>query len=183
MIGNSIAGFLGTGAAAGGTASFESIATTTGSGASGTVTFSSIAGTYKALQIRVNMIGSVASSLQLNFNGDTAANYSMHGLFGNGTAASAAGSSSTSNIQSIGQSSATITTYPNVAIMDVIDYASTSKYKTVKVFGGFDKNAAGGEVSLTSGSWRSTSAVTSVTLSMSTGVFNTGTTIALYGVK
>jgi hypothetical protein len=129
------------------------------------------------------MIGSVASSLQLNFNSDTANNYSMHGLFGNGTSALANGSPSTSNIQSIGQYAATIITYPNLAIMDVIDYASTTKYKTVRVLGGFDKNAAGGEVSLTSGSWRSTSAITSATLSMSTGVFNTGTTIALYGIK
>ena len=163
--------------------SFYSIATATGTGSSGTITFSSIAGTYSALQIRVNMVASATAALYLTFNGDTASNYSMHGLFGTGSAAVVNGSSSTSGIETLGQYTGTITTYPNVAIMDILDYASTTKNKTVRCFQGFDKNAAGGEVGLTSGLWRSTSAVTSLSLTLTGGNFTTSTTIALYGVK
>lgn len=182
MIGNSIAGFLGTGVAVS-ASSFESIATATGTGSSGTITFSSIAGTYSALQIRVNAVASAVAALQMTVNGDTAANYTQHGLYGNGTAASASGAPSTSNISILGGLDATITTYPNVAIIDILDYASTTKNKTVRSFGGFDKNASGSDVCLMSGVWRSTSAITSVSLAMSTGNFTTSTTIALYGVK
>jgi len=163
--------------------SFESIATATGTGSSGTITFSSIPSTFTHLQIRVNMVASASAALQLTFNGDTASNYSMHGVFGTGSAAAASGSVSTSNIQTLGQYTGTITTYPNVAIMDILDYASTTKNKTVRCLQGFDKNAAGGEIGLTSGLWRSTSAITSLSLILSTGNFTTSTTIALYGVK
>jgi len=182
MIGNVIAGITGSGVAVS-TSSYESIATATGTGASGTITFGSIAGTYSALQIRVNMVASASAALQLTFNGDTASNYAMHGVFGDGSAAAANGSASTSGIQTLGQYTGTITTYPNVAIMDILDYASTSKFKTVRCLQGFDKNAAGGEVGLTSGLWRSTSAISSLSLILTTGNFTTSTTIALYGVK
>ena len=52
MIGNSIAGFLGTGVAAS-TSSYESIATTTvGAGGSSSISFTSIPSTYTHLQVR-----------------------------------------------------------------------------------------------------------------------------------
>jgi hypothetical protein len=164
--------------------SFESIATLIGNGTTGTVTFSSIASTYKSLQIRVSIIPGSNSALQLNFNGDTGNNYNGHALVGANASAAAVNTPSASNIQTLGFFFGLNTSQPNVAIIDCIDYASTTKYKTIRDFHGIQNNAGStSEVGLTTGAWRSTAAVTSLTLSLSAGNYNTGTTIALYGVK
>lgn len=163
---------------------FESIATVTGNGTVNTYTFSSIPSTYKHLQLRCNAIFSSAtgSSILIRLNGDTATNYSIHDLQGGGVAASAAGyaSQTSSYLTSVQQNG--IITYPNTAIADILDYGSTSKYKTIRSFYGADQNASGGQVGLTSGLWISTAAVTSITVFTSPN-FGTGTSIALYGIK
>ncbi len=67
-------------------------------------------------------------------------------------------------------------------ITDVLDYTDTNKYKTVRYLGGKDQNGSGG-VSLNSGSWRSTAAVTSITFFSSGVDFPEYTQFALYGLK
>jgi len=164
------------------TDSYESIASSSPTSGS-TVTFSSIPSTYQHLQIRINMICTSSAALLTNFNSDTGNNYAMHGLFGTGSATAVNGVGTQSNIQSLGQNAGTITTYPNVVIMDIHDYASISKYKTVRSFGGFDNNASGTEVDLVSGLWMNTAAITSITFALSGGSYSSGTTISLYGIK
>jgi hypothetical protein len=69
------------------------------------------------------------------------------------------------------------------AVIDILDYASTSKATTVRTFGGDDRNGAG-IVALASGLWTSTSAVNRVTLAPVAGTnFVQYSTVALYGVK
>ena len=181
---NVISGLLGDGAGGGGANSFESIATVTGNGTTNTYTFSSIAGTYKHLQLRCSAIyaSTTGAVLKMQFNGDTATTYSYHDLQGSGTAAAAAGAANASNLILTSSQQNGIITYPNVAIADIIDYASTSKNKTIRSFYGAEQNAAGGEVGITSGVWRSTAAITSITIFTSPNL-NTGTTFALYGIK
>ena len=69
-------------------------------------------------------------------------------------------------------------------LIDIQDYASTTKYKTVRSFSGMDGNAADTQyvVTLRSNLWLSTSAITSITLIPATA-FTTSTTFALYGIK
>ena len=67
-----------------------------------------------------------------------------------------------------------------VLILDVHDYASTSKNKTIRSLNGNDQNGAG-DIYLTSGLWLSTAAVTSLTLFTSANYLNT--TFSLYGIK
>jgi hypothetical protein len=162
--------------------SYESIASSSPTSGS-TVTFSSIPSTYQHLQIRINMICTSSAAILTNFNSDFNSNYAMHGLFGTGSTVEVNSGSGQVNIQPLGQYGGTITTYSNVAIIDIHDYASTSKYKTLRSFGGFDKNAAGGEVDLVSGLWMNTSAITSVRFALSGGSYSSGTTFALYGIK
>ena len=70
------------------------------------------------------------------------------------------------------------------SIVDIVDYGSASKYKTVRSFDGADMNGSGTEINLTSGLWLSTSAITSITLTTTGGyAFRAGTTFALYGIK
>ena len=69
-----------------------------------------------------------------------------------------------------------------VNVIDILDYANTNKYKTLRVLTGIDVNGSGGYVQLSSGLWQSSSAITSITLTNSTN-YTTATQFALYGIK
>ena len=166
------------------TSSYESIASATGTGSSGVITFSSIPATYKHLQIRMVARDNTAAThnlVYINFNSDTGSNYSFHFLRGNGSAASASGAATQAAINYGGVASGTAATIAPT-ITDIIDYASTSKYKTTRTITGFDDNT-NGNVWLCSGLWQSTSAVTSLTLTNPFANFTTTSTFALYGIK
>jgi hypothetical protein len=185
MIGNAIAGFLGTGVAVS-ASSFESIATATGTGSSGTITFSSIPSTYSHLQLRIlgRADNAAATNVaRLTINNDTGANYAEHVLTGEGTTATATGTASTSNIPRIYTVAAsTAANIMSTGIIDIIDYASTSKYKTVRIVTGDDRNGTG-RIALSSGLWQNTAAVNRVDVLTNGGNWTTATTIALYGIK
>jgi hypothetical protein len=66
--------------------------------------------------------------------------------------------------------------------MDILDYANTNKFKTTRTLTGSDLNGSG-VVSLDSGSWRSTSAITSITFTARANLINTYSSFALYGIK
>ena len=188
---NTLLGTLSSGVAAS-TSSYESIASATGTGSSGTITFSSIPATYASLQIRGitrnTNAAATSNSLRLNFNGDTSSsNYAFHTLNGDGSNANAAGTSGFSYIQAVGvvpQDSATANLVGAV-IIDIHDYASTTKNKTVRTFGGSDSNAADTtyKVNLASGLWVDTSAINSISIVSASASWGTQTTFALYGIK
>jgi hypothetical protein len=162
--------------------SYESIATITPSGTN-TITFSSIPGTYKSLQIRGLCTDAGNNSVVMQFNSDTGINYSRHALSGNGATAGASGSGGTVNILIGGYRAgfSSSASYLGGIIVDIHDYASTTKYKTTRSFNGYDANGSG-TVELNSGLWQSTSAVTSITISMPSN-FSSGSTFALYGIN
>jgi len=178
------------GAAAGGLTSYESIATATGTGSSGTITFSSIPSTYKHLQIRcISRLSATKGYTIVKPNNDSStANYTYHTIYGDGvsitpdkyTTGSLGGSYS---IYSTGATSE-LADNVGVAILDIHDYASTTKYKTFRSFTGYDNNQNGnGIVFLISTLWLSTSAISSLTIDAQGGNFTTATSFALYGIK
>ena len=166
---------------------FESIATTLGTGSSATISFSSIPATYKHLQIR--FIARVANADTGNnqfvqFNSDTAANYSWHIMEADGSTVTANGFASQSKMIA-GRISANTATagVMGIGIVDILDYANTNKYKTIKTLTGQDRNG-GGVVRLDSGNWRNTDAITSIQFSNSSSTnYTTDTQFALYGIK
>ena len=160
--------------------SFYSIATITSSGSN--LTFSSIPGTYKSLQIRGLGIINSGYAMACYLNGDaTSANYSNQTLAGNGTTA-AANSSNATFYNSFFQYNTTTGSYPNVQIIDILDYTSTSKYKTIRTFAGSSANTTNtNNLEVASVLWASTAAITSIVIGGAT--FQTGTTWALYGVN
>ena len=168
---------------------YESIASASGTGSSATITFSSIPATYAALQIRFlgrTTSGSTSQqNLKLQFNGVTAASYARHNLQGDGSAVSAAGSSSDTEIfagQVINDGEAA--NVMSVSIIDIHNYASTTQNKTVRTFDGTDKNTSGGLVFIRSGLFMDTTAITSLSLITANGnAFTTTTRVALYGIK
>ena len=162
--------------------SFESIATVTvSSGGASNVEFTSIPGTYKHLQVRIMNLGSYAGNQGLNtiYNNDTGSNYSSHWLYGNGSS-TGAGVTANDNIQYFGFG--LWTSEPNVSVIDILDYADTNKYKTMRCLTGLDRNGSG-HIYLFSGSWRNTNAITSIKITPNSGNFNQYSSFALYGIK
>jgi hypothetical protein len=163
--------------------SFYNIATVNAA-SGGTITFSSIPSTYKSLQIRGFLIDSSSSglSVRLQLNGDSGTNYARHILRGDGTSAIASGFASASSMN-ITYNVGPVSTIGTSFICDIIDYASTSKYKTVRNFAGTDVNGTGSEIDLTSGLWQSTAAVNSLSIGLQGAVFTSASSVALYGIN
>ena len=162
------------------TGSMFHIASTTLSTATTSITFSSIAADYTHLQIRgINLASVTNENVRIQFNSDTGSNYSYHYLYGNGSSAGASGTASTA-YSLIGLNGST--SAAGAYVVDVLDYANTNKYKTTRSLTGNDQNGSGYAM-LISGNWRSTSAISTITISPLSGTFNTYTSFALYGVK
>ena len=161
---------------------YESIATVTvGAGGSSSITFSSIPSTYQHLQMRGIFRPTTASWVIANFNGDTSANYSMHDLRGDSSSASA-GSAIEPYVYFILGATTASNTFA-AGVIDILDYANTNKFKTLRSLSGIDTNG-GGNIDLTSGNWRSTNAITSITLSLNAGgSIPQYSSFALYGIK
>ena len=175
---NNIASMLGAGVAAVG--DYESIATVTvGSGGTTSVTFSSIPSTYTHLQIRaLSLASSAGASAQLEFNGVTTPNavYYTHYLRGSGAAAQAGSTSQDQYFPDFQGGSSS----PGGAILDILDYANTNKYKTTRALSGYDANGSG-YIALTSSLWQSTAAITSINIKYTTILQYSS--FALYGIK
>ena len=167
--------------------SYESIATATGTGSSGTITFSSIPSTYQHLQLRWISRSSravTADNMRVTFNSATST-YADHILYGDGASAAAAGQTALAYItlQDATTGASATSNIMGTGILDIHDYASTTKAKTLRSMHGNDRNGAG-VIALSSGLWTSTSAITSITIVVgSTGNFTTATQFALYGIK
>jgi hypothetical protein len=169
---------------------FESIATVTvGSGGAANIEFTSIPGTYQHLQVRfIGQCADTASSgtgqnrVSVTLNADTTnANYAIHQLFGNGSTAGAyAETSSRLGFGVVPRNS--ITSFAG-NVVDLLDYANTSKNTTIRAFGGYDANGSG-IINLLSVLWMNTNAVTSIKLEPESATnFKQYSTAALYGVK
>jgi hypothetical protein len=188
---NTLAGIIASsgGAAAG---DYQSIATVTvGSGGSSTVSFTSIPSTYTHLQLRVlaqtNRGTYGRDAVKLNLNSDTGNNYAWHELFGDGSSA-ATNAASTTNRGEAAEVGTTTGGAFGAAVIDFLDYANTSKYKTVRSLFGGDHNGTiagfGGTVGLYSTLWQSTSAISTITFAPVNGtLFSQYSSFALYGIK
>ena len=169
---------------------FESIATVTvGGGGAASIEFTSIpAGTYQHLQVR--MLGrsdraSTNENVRVQLNASTASNYAHHALRGDGSSVAAEAGSSQAQIEldrTLAGDTATASVF-GAFVLDILDYASTSKASTIRAFGGYDENG-GGQAVLSSGLWTLTDAVTSVKIYPRYGSnWKQHSTAALYGIK
>jgi uncharacterized protein YraI len=163
------------------TGSYESIASAAGTGSSNTITFSSIPSTYASLQVRFSGFAvSGGATITMRLNGDTGTNYSRHLLTGEGGTITVVGAANVNQIAVAGWNTGSSTTYPTVGIIDIHDYASTTKNKTVRIFSGIDISS-NGDIELNSGGYFSTSAIDSISIIGSN--WTTSSTFALYGIK
>jgi hypothetical protein len=169
---------------------YESIATVTvGSGGAANVEFTSIPATYTHLQIRMIAKNSSTSSgydfVNMQFNSDTGSNYNSHYLEGTGSGSPISGGVANSVSIYAGDCARSNASYANMfaaSIIDILDYANTNKYTTVRTLAGLDYNGSGG-VDFQSGAWRNTNAVTSIKFSVSGVDIAQYSHFALYGIK
>ena len=150
---------------------YTAIATQTLGSAVSSVTFSSIPSTYTDLVMVVAGTVNSATAMDVTFNSDTGSNYSRTLLTGDGSSAS---SSRVSNATNLGLGF--LSTSQSVSIIQLMNYANTTTFKTILARG----NAADNRTVATVGLWRSTSAITSINFAGAT--YQTGTTFSLYGI-
>ena len=160
------------------TATYEPIATYTAPSAQASYTFTVIPSTYTDLVLVFSGSTTATDNLLIQFNSDTATNYSNTFLSGSGTAASSSRFSTRSYI--IGNYFYTGSMVNSISQLQ--NYSNTTTNKTILM----RDNDAGttGNVMGTIGLWRSTAAINSIKLYWSaTGTFSTGSTFTLYGIK
>jgi hypothetical protein len=177
------------GVGAGPKGDYESIATTTvESGGQATITFNSIPQNFKHLQVRVLARDVSATnditSIKLTINSDTSSTYTRHILYADGSGFSPGYNATTGFCYAGGvvQGGSTANIFA-VNVIDILDYANTNKYKTLRNLNGADRNGSG-SIILLSNLWQSSSAITTLSFtSFSASNFAQYTQFALYGIK
>lgn len=152
------------------------------------ITFSSL-GSYTHLCIRYQGRGDASATsvaLQLTVNSDSGSNYDRENGTHNGST-TAAGESLGNTFGVIGQMSAANAATGNAGggIIDFFDYRNTSFHKVMRSHVTWKTgNGTGGTLEQILGvHWRSTAAITSITLTCSSGNFASGSKFSLYGIN
>lgn len=167
---------------------FDSFATVTvgGGTSASSLTFSSIPQTHSHLRLILSTRGtSSLARAAVRFNSDsTTGNYYDHYWYGNGSS-SGYGYDGNLSIIELGviPSSSEMAYVQGHCIVDIFDYRDTSKLTTVRSMNGVSGSST--YFSLNSGTWKSTSAVTSLTIVpglVGSGNFNEFTVASLYGI-
>lgn len=160
---------------------YEVISTQTLGTAVASVTFSSIPATYTDLVLIANSSTTTVGSSEINkltFNSDTASNYSTTTLGGDGSSAASFRGTSVAYIRA-GRNSQNGDSYFVPNKIQIMNYSNTTTHKTILAQGPEASNYIENDVGL----WRSTSAITSVTLTAGTNNYKVGSTFTLYGIK
>ena len=167
--------------------SYEQIATSVvGAGGTSTVTFSSIPQTYKHLELRGSFSATGADQNMIvrvgNGSIDSGSNYNGHILtsLGNGSVVrSYTISGTTCAFVGLWYDANSMSGF----VANLMDYTSTTKYKTFKSMFGNDNNSTNiSFAGIGSNSWMNTSAVNTLSFGTS-GLFNQYSVFSLYGIR
>jgi len=164
---------------------------TVSSGGSSSIDFTSIPSTYKHLQIRVISRDSravSANSLSIRVgNGsiDTGNNYNTHMFRGDGSSATTGNAGTNYNNMdfALEPGSSISSSIFGASIFEILDYANTNKYKTMRSLNGYDANGSG-YIVFHSGLWMNTAAIDTIRFTCSgSATFSQYSHFALYGIK
>lgn len=155
------------------------IATQTLTASSATVTFSSIPQTYTDLYLVINAATGAYTDNYIRYNSDTGTNYSYtrYGYNSNATYADRGSSQSSMYFGS------TDTTIVNTITHHIMNYSNSTTYKTSLGRNGIVSGANWNGTQTFVCLWRSTAAINSITLSLSSSTWSTGSSFTLYGIK
>ena len=160
-------------------ATYEKIQSTTLGSAAATIAFNSISSAYTDLRlVIVGKYTSGGGNTRIRFNSDTASNYSSTRIGGDGTSAfSDRLTNQTFQRLSFNGNSSTI---PDFLTVDIFSYAG-STFKTSLITSSEDYNGSGSVYRIV-GLYRSTTAISSIEISLDSSTMATGTTATLYGI-
>jgi hypothetical protein len=160
-------------------ATYEPIATNTLGSAVTTLTFSSIPSTYTDLIIVANLGASGAANVQIQYNGDTATNYSAGIMYTTGATAGAGPYANLSFTYGLNGAAALPLTISSSGIININNYSNTTTWKNALCRYGNSNQ----ESTCFVGTWRNTAAINSITLSSYSSSYLTGSSFTLYGIK
>lgn len=167
----------------------EIIAETELTAAVASITFSSIPATYRHLMVTGSLRGDSAAtvdSLKLRMNGDTTSgSYIWQQLYGTGTTAAAAASTSDSAAlcSTIPCGGAPANSFVSMELW-VPDYVDTSKAKSFRSTGYSRYGTSDQTMRVHGGLWSNTAAVNELTFfDAGGGNLDVGSVLALYGIK
>jgi len=156
---------------------YTPIATTTLGSAQASVTFNSFSGYTDLLLVFVGTSNHTDNGSRgyIQFNGDTGSNYSDTYLQWDGSSATS-GRDSSATVIAYGRVGNSGLSQANISVQN---YANSTTYKTVLSRQG---SLAAAHSRATVGLWRSTAAITSITLSCDSS-YVAGSTFTLYGIQ
>lgn len=163
------------------------ISSSTLGAAAASVTFSSIPQTYSHLRVhmlvRGDRSGSNEDNVLVRFNGDTAANYDRQYTYFTTSASATATVGQTSIL--LGNMPASVSTADTSGVHDFLVAGYTVALHKTLISNGLDSfdntNAASQLRWASGGKWRSTAAITSITVLAAVGNFVAGSKFSLYG--
>lgn len=164
---------------------YEPIQTTTLTGTATSVSFTSIPQTYTDLVlVAQSTVANASYSLTCRLNSDSSSLYSGTLLYGNGTSAGSTRFTGLSFIYCTSYSNQGSTLGNSVTIFNFLNYSNTTTNKTFLVRG----NAASNGTELFVNLYRSTSAISTITLypdepALARTTFVSGASYTLYGIK
>jgi hypothetical protein len=147
------------------------------------ITFTSIPSTYTDLLVVLSgRLDQNTVGVNLTFNGSTSS-YSQRTIYSTGSGAASDTGASSSYIQIYGVNASTYTsnTFGNTSLY-IPNYTSSNN-KSLSVDATTENNAAGAFMALTAGLWSNSSAITSITLTASSGNLTQHSSAYLYGIK
>jgi hypothetical protein len=160
------------------------------SSSAASVTFSAIPSTYTDLVLRMSTRssggGSIADSIRVRFNSDSATNYSYTYLFGYSTGGSDSVQITNDNYIYINNGSvgntATANTFSSAEIY--LPSYTLNQNKPLSIYSVLENNAASAYMEHDAVLYRSTSAISSIEFSLgSSADFVSGSSFYLYGIK
>jgi hypothetical protein len=162
------------------------IASTVLTSTAASVTFASISGTFTDLMVKWSARSDNAGSnlnVNMGFNSDTGANYSLTFLRGSGSAASSDRGSGSIYITETNSLEGTGYTTSTFAVAEILipNYTLTTTRPTSS-FVATENNAAGSYIEALAGQYRGAAAITSILLTPSAGNFVSGSRFDLYGL-
>jgi hypothetical protein len=154
---------------------YSTIATNTLSSNTNTLTFSSIPQTYTDLILVFNGANTASADFRIqvgNGSVDTGGNYSRTFMFGY------SGGTVSGRDSNIGYWTASSYTNRGNAIVQIMNYSNTTTFKTALIRNDISTDITYASTNL----WRSTAAISAITLSQTTHNFLAGSTFTLYGI-
>ena len=165
------------------------LATVSLTGNATAVVFSGIPSNYTHLQVRAlartDRTVDPRDYLGIRFNSDSTSSYTSHQLAGSGSSATSGGGGAGTEIQlGLAASAAQASSIFGSTIIDILDYANTSKNKTIRLLSGVDSNDTNGSIRFESSVWLKTEAISTVSIEPGIGSnFVANSHFALYGIK